>query len=95
MSESKSHVPAYDELVPKKEAASAASNKAALCKICKKTVHAKDGNKLLFEKITKKKKQNKKAIQYNPAKEESSCRCKQWGKITDLVTYMLLLIYAV
>lgn len=56
MSESKSHVPAYDELVPKKEAASAASNKAALCKICKKTVHAKDGNKLLFEKITKKKK---------------------------------------
>lgn len=53
MSESKSHVPAYDELVPKKEAASAASNKAALCKICKKTVHAKDGNKLLFEKITK------------------------------------------
>lgn len=93
MSESKSHVPAYDELVPKKEAASAASNKAALCKICKKTVHAKDGNKLLFEKITKKKK--KKAIQYNPAKEESSCRCKQWGKITDLVTYMLLLIYAV
>lgn len=89
MSESKSHVPAYDELVPKKEAASAASNKAALCKICKKTVHAKDGNKLLFEKITKK------AIQYNPAKEESSCRCKQWGKITDLVTYMLLLIYAV
>lgn len=54
MSESKSHVPAYDELVPKKEAASAASNKAALCKICKKTVHAKDGNKLLFEKITKK-----------------------------------------
>lgn len=93
MSESKSHVPAYDELVPKKEAASAASNKAALCKICKKTVHAKDGNKLLFEKITKNK--NKKAIQYNPAKEESSCRCKQWGKITDLVTYMLLLIYAV
>lgn len=93
MSESKSHVPAYDKLVPKKEAASApsaASNKAALCKICKKTVHAKDGNKLLFEKITK-----KKAIQYNPAKEESSCRCKQWGKITDLVTYMLLLIYAV
>lgn len=54
MSESKSHVPAYDELVPKNEAASAASNKAALCKICKKTVHAKDGNKLLFEKITKK-----------------------------------------
>lgn len=94
MSESKSHVAAYDELVPKKEAASAASNKAALCKICKKTVHAKDGNKLLFEKITKKNK-NKKAIQYNPAKEESSCRCKQWGKITDLVTYMLLLIYAV
>lgn len=93
MSESKSHVPAYDELVPKKEAASAASNKAALCKICKKTVHAKDGNKLLFEKITKKKK--KKAIQYNPDKEDSSCRCKQWGKITDLVTYMLLLIYAV
>lgn len=91
MSESKSRVPAYDELVPKKEAASAASNKAALCKICKKTVHAKDGNKLLFEKITKEKKK-KKAIQY---KEDSSCRCKQWGKITDLVTYMLLLIYAV
>lgn len=93
MSESKSHVPAYDELVPKKEAASAASNKAALCKICKKTVHAKDGNKQNY-----KKNKNKKAIQYNPAKEESSCRCKQWGKITDLVTlvtYMLLLIYAV
>lgn len=59
MSESKSRVPAYDELVPKKEAASAASNKAALCKICKKTVHAKDGNKLLFEKITKEKKRKK------------------------------------
>lgn len=59
MAESKSHVPAYDELVPKKEAASAASaasNKAALCKICKKTIHAKDGNKLLFEKIKRKKK---------------------------------------
>lgn len=55
MSESKSHVPAYDELVPKKEAASAASNKAALCKICKKTVHAKDGNKQNYKKKQKQK----------------------------------------
>lgn len=66
MAESKSHVPAYDELVPKKEAASAASaasNKAALCKICKKTIHAKDGNKLLFEKIKRKKKKKGHPVQ--------------------------------
>lgn len=63
MSESKSHVPAYDELVPKKEAASAASNKAALCKICKKTVHAKDGKNFFLRKLQKKQKQKGHPVQ--------------------------------
>lgn len=81
MSESKSHVPAYDELVPKKEAASAASNKAALCKICKKTVHAKDGNKLLFEKITKKKTKTKRPSSTTQLRRRAAADANSGGKL--------------